>query len=112
MIYPKESDIDSLPSPLFSIYQSFMTQIHCQQLEMIKMEINKTKNCSVLGKRSYNELEDGELSQQKEQKTLIHSTTLNVKFYDVGFSVEFGFCSKHNLILIALKRQTKKDENE
>merc|ERR1712228_797122 len=110
MIYPKDSDIDSLPSPLFAIYQSFICQIHCQQLKQIKIAINESKK-----KRIYNELEDGELSQQKEQKTLIHSTTLNITFDDVGITVEFGFCSTHNLILIALQRQNenewKYDEN-
>merc|ERR1712204_111902 len=40
MIYPKESHIDSLPKPLFAIYQSFVTQMHCnQQLDNQKIEI-------------------------------------------------------------------------
>jgi hypothetical protein len=36
---------------------------------------------------------------------LIDSRTLNVMFKNVGIELEFVFCSKYNLILIAVKRQ-------
>ena len=94
MIYPNESEIDSLPSPLFAIYQSFMTQMHCnRQLNEKQIEIRviqASKEQKIGKKRKFNQmsvssgdnLEDGELSQEpprKRAKMKNHSSSKNIR---------------------------------
>eukprot|EP01083_Nonionella_stella_P004360 12602_1 len=161
MLYPNEAEIDSLPAPLFAIYQSLMTQIHCDEtlnaqitLRIIKRSDPKSTK-SVLGKRKSmdedspsgsdnNKLEDGEIgspprkkartsssksnrskSSSKSRKKIgkakteekvplplpesvdkrIDRMTLSVEFGAIGIQLEFMYCARYKIVLVAVKRE-------